>query len=57
VLVGLFRRQFTIQEVVDAIRYGRVANRLIDWDIESDWTTPLDDVRQKLGIVPFKEKF
>ncbi len=54
VLVGLFRRQFTLREVVDAIRYGRLADRLIEWDIESDWATPLEEVRQKLGVIPFE---
>ncbi len=31
-----------------------MAKKLIDWDIESDWATPLSEVRQKLGVIPLK---
>lgn len=52
VLGGLLTRRFGLSEVIQGIRYGRLAQRLIDWDIEADWHTPLAEVRQKLGIVP-----
>jgi ubiquinone biosynthesis protein COQ4 len=56
VLCGVLSGQLKPGDVIDGLNRGRLAQRLIDWirwDIESDWGTPLNEVRQKLGIVPF----
>jgi ubiquinone biosynthesis protein Coq4 len=52
VLAGLLTRQCTLKEVVQGLKSGKLAKRLLEWDIESDWATPLAEVRQKFGIVP-----
>ena len=52
VLVGLLTRRCTWSEVTAQIRQARQAQSMIDWDIAADWHTPLDEVRQKLGITP-----
>ncbi|MBE9116484.1 hypothetical protein IQ249_11290 [Lusitaniella coriacea LEGE 07157] len=56
VLLGLIGNRCSFSDILKAIQYGRLAKRLIDWDIESDWVTPLLEVRQKLGIVPLQEQ-
>lgn len=52
VLLGLITRRCNLQDVAERIRQGRQAKSMIDWDIEADWNTPLDEVRRKLGIAP-----
>ena len=57
VLWGVLSGQLKLADVIDGLNRGRLAQRLVDWiarDIESDWGTPLAEVRQKLGIVPFE---
>ncbi|MGF1674290.1 MAG: Coq4 family protein [Rivularia sp. (in: cyanobacteria)] len=53
VLAGLLIHKCNLQEVIYTIKNGKMAKKLIDWDIESDWATPLDEVRKKLGVIPF----
>lgn len=53
VLYGLLTGKLTCAEVRESIRRGKLARRLIHWDLESDWATPLEEVRHKLGIIPF----
>jgi ubiquinone biosynthesis protein COQ4 len=52
VLLGLITQQCSLRDIFKAIKYGKLAQRLLEWDIEADWATPLNEVRQKLGIVP-----
>ena len=52
VLAGLLVQKCSLKDTIQAIKNGKLAKRLIDWDIESDWATPLAEVREKLGIVP-----
>jgi ubiquinone biosynthesis protein COQ4 len=52
VLLGLLSGKCTIGQIIKGLKNGKVANRLIDWDVESDWETPLSEVRKKLGILP-----
>ncbi|MDY6899781.1 MAG: Coq4 family protein [Cyanobacteriota bacterium] len=52
VLAGLLTHKCNLQEIIKVIKNGKMANKLIDWDIESDWATPLTEVREKLGVVP-----
>lgn len=54
VLAGLLIHKCNLKEITNAIKNGRMATKLIDWDIESDWATPLDEVRKKLGVIPLK---
>lgn len=56
VLVGLISGRFRVSEVVQAVRYGKLAKRLLDWDIAADWNTPLAEVRRKLDIVPLSDE-
>jgi ubiquinone biosynthesis protein COQ4 len=53
VLVGLLTRNCQLEDILRGLQHGKMASQLIDWDIESDWETPLTEVRQKLGIQPF----
>ena len=50
VLIGLLSGKLTLSKVRRTIQLGRVAQNIVNWDIESDWTTPLHDIRQRLGI-------
>ncbi len=50
VLAGLLLRKCSFSEVLQSIKSGKLAQCLIDWDVESDWATPLTEVRHKLGI-------
>ncbi|MEP0871000.1 Coq4 family protein [Trichocoleus desertorum AS-A10] len=52
VIAGLLTRKCNLKEVAQSIKTGRLAKHIVEWDIESDWETPLELVRQKLGIVP-----
>ncbi|MFB8791596.1 MAG: Coq4 family protein [Potamolinea sp.] len=52
VLAGLLIGKCNFSDIIQGIQHGKVAESLIDWDIESDWATPLVEVRQKLGIAP-----
>jgi ubiquinone biosynthesis protein COQ4 len=52
VLLGLLSGKCTIAQIIKGLKYGRIADRLIEWDVESDWETPLSEVREKLGILP-----
>ncbi len=51
VLAGLLVHKTTLKDVIQGIKNGRMSKKLVDWDIEADWATPLDDVRKKLGII------
>ena len=55
VLAGLLIHRCNLQEIIYAIKNGKMANKLVDWDIESDWATPLDEVRKKLAVIPLKK--
>jgi len=52
VLAGLLTKKCHFPEIKQAFKNGKVAKNLIEWDIESDWKTPLAEVREKLGITP-----
>jgi len=52
VLAGLLTGKCHFKEIIRGLKRGKVAESLIEWDIESDWATPLAEVRQKLGIAP-----
>ncbi|MBV6625679.1 MAG: hypothetical protein KI793_22590 [Rivularia sp. (in: Bacteria)] len=54
VLAGLLTHKCNLQEITQVIKNGKMANKLVDWDIESDWATPLAEVREKLGVTPLK---
>ncbi|MDY6940938.1 MAG: Coq4 family protein [Cyanobacteriota bacterium] len=54
VLLGLLARKCSPKAIVAALKRGKRTKSSIGWDIESDWATPLSEVRQKLGIVPFR---
>ncbi|NJL79112.1 MAG: hypothetical protein HC836_39010 [Richelia sp. RM2_1_2] len=53
VLAGLLIHKCNLQEIIHTIKNGKMAKKLIDWDIESDWGTPLSEVREKLDVMPF----
>lgn len=53
VLLGLLTRRCSLGDILKAIHYSRLSDRLLEWNVEADWTTPLGEVRNKLGIVPF----
>lgn len=55
VLIGLLRGKLNLQDIIQGMKHGRMAKKLIDWDIESDWTTPLSQVREKLGVIPLNQ--
>lgn len=55
VLAGLLTHKCNLENIASAINTGRMANKLIDWDIESDWATPLDEVRTKLRVIPLNQ--
>lgn len=51
VLVGLISgSSCAIAQIIKGLKCGKLADRLIDWNPESDWETPLSEVR-KLGIL------
>jgi len=52
VLAGLLIGKCNFSDIIQGIQHGKIAESLLDWDIESDWATPLVEVRQKLGISP-----
>src|SRR6476469_1021115 len=52
VIAGLLTRKCNLKDVAQGIKTGRLAKHIVEWDIESDWETPLEEVRQKLGIMP-----
>lgn len=52
VLAGLLTRNCQLEDVSRGLQQGKMAAKLLNWDIESDWEKPLDEVRQKLGIQP-----
>ncbi|AFY53554.1 uncharacterized protein involved in ubiquinone biosynthesis [Rivularia sp. PCC 7116] len=54
VLAGLLTHKCNLQEITQVLKNGKMANKLVDWDIESDWATPLAEVRKKLGVIPLK---
>ncbi|HCF27279.1 MAG TPA: hypothetical protein DEV81_08780 [Cyanobacteria bacterium UBA11049] len=55
VLVGLVTDLCNFQEIRQVLKMGKQAQPLIDWDIESDWRTPLAEVRQRLNVIPLNE--
>ena len=52
VLVGWLTGMCNFQEIRQILKMGKQAKPLINWDIKSDWHTPLVEVRQKLNILP-----
>ncbi|MCA1991020.1 MAG: hypothetical protein LDL41_03090 [Coleofasciculus sp. S288] len=52
VLVGLLSGMCNCKEVRQVLKMGKQAKSLINWDIKSDWKTPLAEVRQKLNVMP-----
>jgi ubiquinone biosynthesis protein COQ4 len=52
VLIGLFTGRCSLHDICRGLKLGIVARSFLDWDIESDWATPLADVRCKLGLDP-----
>ncbi|MGB3640764.1 MAG: Coq4 family protein [Rivularia sp. (in: cyanobacteria)] len=56
VLAGLLTHKCNLKEIIKVIKTGKMANKLVDWDIESDWATPLSEIRQKLGVIPLNQK-
>lgn len=52
VLAGMLIGKCSFFDIIQGIQHGKLAKSLLDWDIESDWATPLVEVRQKLGITP-----
>ncbi|MGQ4646681.1 Coq4 family protein [Lyngbya aestuarii] len=50
ILAGLLTKKCHFNEIKQAFKKGRFARKLINWNIESDWETPLAEVREKLGI-------
>ncbi|WP_414625037.1 Coq4 family protein [Calothrix sp. CCY 0018] len=56
VLAGLITHKCNLKEIIKVIKTGKMANKLVDWDIESDWATPLSEVRQKLGVISLNQK-
>ena len=55
VLVGLLTRQVNFTDILKAYRSGKLVKRLVKLDIQSEWQTPLTQVRQKLGILPLDD--
>ncbi|MEG4516357.1 MULTISPECIES: Coq4 family protein [unclassified Microcoleus] len=54
VLVGLISgSSCAIGHIIKGLKHGKLATGLINWDVASDWETPLSEVREKLGIQPF----
>lgn len=52
ILMGLITGKCHFSQILKSYKKGRLARKLIDWNIESDLATPLTNVRQKLGIIP-----
>lgn len=52
VLIGLVTGKIDLTDILKAYRSGKLVKHLVKWDIESQWQTPLAEVRQKLGILP-----
>ncbi|MGD1912390.1 MAG: hypothetical protein ACFB2X_16520 [Rivularia sp. (in: cyanobacteria)] len=51
VLGILLIHKCNLKEITYALKNGKMAIKLIHWDIESDWATPLGEARQKLGVI------
>lgn len=52
VLVGLLTLKINLPDIIKGFKSGRRAKNLMEWDIEANWQTSIDEARQKLGIVP-----
>lgn len=52
VLVGWLSGMCNFQEIKQVLKMSQQAQSLIDWDIQSDWHTPLVEVRKRLNIIP-----
>ena len=50
VLAGLLSGKLRWHSLQRSLKLGRVAHNIAQWDIEADWGTPLEDVREKLGL-------
>lgn len=55
VLAGLLTGMCNFQEIRQVLKMGKQAKSLIDWDVKSDWETPLVEVRKKLNVIPLDE--
>ena len=51
-LVGLLSGSCRLGPIIKGFKHGKLADRLIDWDVEYNCETPLSEVRNKLGIQP-----
>jgi ubiquinone biosynthesis protein COQ4 len=52
VLYGVMTRQVAVNRAIASLKQGRQAERLTQWNLETDWEKPLEEVRLKLGIIP-----
>ncbi|MGB7710746.1 MAG: hypothetical protein WBL95_14620 [Microcoleus sp.] len=52
VLVGLLSNNCTIGLTIKGLRQGKIADRLTELDVESDWETPRSELLKKPGILP-----
>jgi len=55
VLAGLMTGTCSFKEIRQVLKMGKQAKSLIDWDVKSEWETPLAEVRQRLNIIPLDE--
>lgn len=51
VLYGVMTKQVAVSSAIASLKRGRQAQRLTQWNLEADWEKPLEEVRQKLGII------
>jgi ubiquinone biosynthesis protein COQ4 len=56
VLVGWLSGMCNFKEIRQVLKMSRQSQSLIDWDIQSDWHTPLVEVRKKLNIIPLNNE-
>jgi ubiquinone biosynthesis protein COQ4 len=52
VLYGVMTRQVALSRAIASLKRGHQAQHLTQWHLEADWEKPLEEVRQKLGIIP-----
>ena len=52
VALGLLTGVCNCREVRQVLKMGKQAKPLTGWDIKTDWTTPLVEVRKKFNIIP-----
>jgi len=54
VLVKMESGKLPIWEIINCLRPGKIAPRLIKWDVESDWKNPRSKVRKttRNSVIP-----